>query len=89
MTARTGVLFRHDDISGISGTDIVAEVAQSSNGKVALFWLGKYPSVAVWDNTDQVIAVHGHHGATVIRWEDGTEQAGPTLGEEDEECDGQ
>lgn len=83
---RTGVLFRYSDVSGVSGTDEVAEVAQFTSGKIALGWLGQYPSVAVWDSTDHVLGVHGHHGATVIRWDDGEEQTGPTLKREDESC---
>lgn len=85
---REGVLFRYDDLSGVSGTDVVAEVTQFSSGKVVFGWLGRYPSVVVWDSVDMALAVHGHHGATVIRWADGTEQAGPELPEEDETCNG-
>lgn len=85
---RTGELFRYRDVSGVSGTDVVAEVAEFSSGKVALGWLGDFPSVAVWDSANQILGVHGHHGATVIRWDDGEVQAGPVLGREDEVCEG-
>lgn len=78
MTRREGVLFRHEDRSGVSGTDVVAELTEFSSGKVALGWLGDHPSVSVWDSTDEVLAVHGHQGATVIRWSDGSEQVHPS-----------
>lgn len=82
VSAQLGVLFRYDDISGVSGTDVVAEVAKFSSGKYAVAWLGKFPSVAVWDSSDLILGAHGHGGATVIRWSDGEEETGPRIVEE-------
>lgn len=86
MSLRTGELFRHRDVTGQSGTGVIAQLTQFSNGKVALGWLGKYPTVDVLDDADQVLGIHGHNGATVIYWSDGEIQERPR---EDERCDGQ
>lgn len=64
MTARSFVLYRHVDPSGISGVGVVAEGAQWSDGTVSLRWLGPSPSFSNWDNLGTLLAVHGHQGAT-------------------------
>ncbi|HZX06883.1 hypothetical protein [Kribbella sp.] len=64
-------LFRHEDVSGISGTGVVAEGVQWSDGTVALRWGGCYPTTTVWqDGIDALLTVHGHNGRTTIRWLD-------------------
>ncbi|WP_350274758.1 hypothetical protein [Kribbella sp. HUAS MG21] len=64
-------LVRHYDHSGVSGTGIVAEGVEWSDGTVALRWGGQYPTTTVWqDGIDALLAVHGHNGATTIRWLD-------------------
>jgi hypothetical protein len=64
-------LVRHRDISGVSGTGVVAEGIEWSDGTVALRWGGNYPTTTVWqDGISALLAVHGHNGATVIRWLD-------------------
>lgn len=57
------------DETGISGTGIVAEGIQFSNGKCALSWLTKLSSVAIYDDIKTVEDIHGHDGKTVIRFE--------------------
>lgn len=64
-------LDRHHDVSGVSGTGIVAEGVVWSDGAVAMRWLGDRPSTAAWGNLDDVVETHGHNGATEIRWLDG------------------
>lgn len=76
---RMGELFRHRDVSGQSGTGVVAQVTQFSNGKAAVAWLGDVPSVTVFDSIDQVLQVHGHNGATVIYWHDGDIMEDPST----------
>lgn len=62
-------LVRHVDVSGVSGTGVVAEGIEWSDGTVTLRWAGRYPTTTVWQHgIDAVIAVHGHDGASTIRW---------------------
>ena len=68
MTARTFELVRYRDLSGVSGTGVVAEGCVFSDGSVALRWRGDNPATAVWPDLDSVLAVHGHQGATEVRW---------------------
>ena len=68
MSMRAFVLNRIEDETGISGTGIVAEGVQFSNGKCALVWIPKYKSVAIYDSIDELVAVHGHNGKTRVEW---------------------
>lgn len=74
------VLYRHEDVSGVSGTGIVAEGVEFADGKVALRWYPKSTgrraeiakemdfeyggSVSIFDTLKEVVAIHGHKGAT-------------------------
>jgi len=70
MTARTFTLVRSADPSGISGVGVVCEGVQYTDGSVALRWLGDHPATAVWPSLAEVLAVHGHDGATVAVFPD-------------------
>ena len=59
-------LIRDVDASGVSGTGIVAEGVEFSNGKVVLCWVTRYRSVAVYDSMAEMMAVHGHDGSTYL-----------------------
>jgi hypothetical protein len=63
-------LVRFVDVSGVSGTGVVAEGVQFDDGQVAVSWFGKHHCVSVWPSVEDVEAIHGHEGATVIEWED-------------------
>lgn len=63
-------LFRNHDVSGISGTGLIAEGAVWSSGAVALHWPGHPRATSVWASIHDVIEVHGHEGATEIQWLD-------------------
>jgi hypothetical protein len=39
-----------------------------TDGSVALRWRGNNPATAVWPDLESVLAVHGHQGATEVRW---------------------
>jgi hypothetical protein len=65
------VLYRHRDITGKSGTGVVAEGVEWSDKTATLRWGGEHPSTAVWPNVEEILAVHGHEGATVLVWLDG------------------
>ncbi|GAA1511013.1 hypothetical protein [Kribbella lupini] len=80
MMPRTFELVRHRDLSGVSGTGVVAEGCVFTDGSVALRWRGNNPATAVWPDLDSVLAVHGHHGATEVHWLEGwTEPSPPEL----------
>lgn len=63
-------LLRHHDVSGVSGTGIVAEGIQFTDGTVVIRWYGVHPSTVVWPSIDDAMAVHGHQGSTEIQWTD-------------------
>jgi hypothetical protein len=67
--ARVFVLVRDRDPSGVSGTGVVAEGAQWSDGSASLRWPGRFPSVVFWSGgVDHIQAVHGHGDATSVRF---------------------
>jgi hypothetical protein len=70
MASRRFELCRYEDVSGVSGTGRVAEGVQFSTGKCVIGWLGKTPSITIFDNIDELIAVHGHDGKTRLLWVD-------------------
>jgi len=65
---RTFVLERDTDVSGVSGTGTVCEGVQFSDGRCVMRWLGGLSSVAIYDSSDDLLAIHGHDGATRLVW---------------------
>jgi hypothetical protein len=63
-------LVRDEDVSGTSGTGIVAEGTLFSNNKCVITWTTKYSSVAVYDSIAELEAIQGHEGRTRIVWID-------------------
>lgn len=61
-------LRRIEDVSGVSGTGIVAEGVQFSNGRCALSWLTQYTSVAIYEDIATLIKIHEHGGRTILEW---------------------
>lgn len=74
---RRFVLQRDRDDTGVSGTGVVAEGMLFTDGRVALRWLGERSSIVYWDDLRHVMAVHGHSGATRLRWLDIPDQDAP------------
>lgn len=68
MTARRFELHRDEDATGVSGTGVVAEGIEFSDGVVCLHWQSEWPSSVV--HYDRGMAsvehVHGHGGKTRI-----------------------
>lgn len=63
------VLQRLEDVSGVSGTGIVAEGIEFSDGRVAMRWIvGDHRSTVSYDAIEDVKAIHGHNGATEVIW---------------------
>jgi hypothetical protein len=67
---RRFVLNRREDLSGTSGVGIVAEGVRFSDGTAVLRWVVELKSTAVYGSVDDLIAIHGHDGATQVVWAD-------------------
>lgn len=67
---RRFLLQRDHDVSGVSGTGVVAEGLQFTDGTVTMRWLGEVPSTVVHASMGNVEAIHGHGGATRVNWVD-------------------
>lgn len=65
---RRFVLNRTEDISGISGTGIVAEGVIFHDNQVALSWFGQYHSIEIHPSIGQIKILHGHEGRTVVEF---------------------
>lgn len=63
-------LLRKADESGVSGTGIVAQGVEFSNGQCVLCWLTPVSSVTFYQSARAVEAIHGHAGRTVLVWDD-------------------
>lgn len=63
-------LERTSDPTGISGTGTVADGVVWPDGSLTLKWRGERSSVVLWKNLEHMLDVHGHGGATTIRWVD-------------------
>ena len=69
-------LVRNIDVTGISGTGVVAEGVEFSDGTAVLRWLPVgtsrpehvRPTTVIHDSVDSVIGLHGHNGATRVEY---------------------
>ena len=61
-------LYRKEDVSGLSGTGIVAQGCEFATGTVALVWLTAYSTITIFPNMKELIALHGHDGKTEVRY---------------------
>lgn len=62
-------LQRDEDISGTSGTGIVAEGIIFKNGKCVLSWLTDISSICIYNDIKQLEKIHGHEGRTKIKYD--------------------
>ena len=75
---RTFTVIRDVDVTGISGTGVVAEGVEFSDGTVAMRWLGPiehdwgtvYPTTVLHPHIENVDNLHGHNGQTRVVWDD-------------------
>jgi hypothetical protein len=67
---RRFVLDRTADVSGTSGVGIVAEGVAFSDGTCVIRWITDLRSTAVYNSVDDLVAIHGHDGATTVVWAD-------------------
>jgi hypothetical protein len=61
-------LYRKRDVSGVSGTGVVAVGVVLPSGKAVLEWCSRWPTVTLFHSVDQILRIHGHGGATEVRW---------------------
>lgn len=60
-------LLRHVDLTGVSGTGIVAHGSVLPSGRVVLEWTASnHPTITIMNNIDEVILLHGHDGNSEI-----------------------
>ena len=60
-------LARAEDVSGISGTGVVAEGVQFQDGQCVICWIN-HGSVAVYHSLESLLLIHGHEGKTKVVW---------------------
>lgn len=66
---RKFLLVRMEDTTGVSGTGVVAEGVEFSNGTISLTWMTPYRVYANFESIKAVEHVHGHNGKTTIVFE--------------------
>lgn len=66
---RTFMLYREEDISGVSGEGYIAEGVEFSDGKVVLRWLGELRTTEIAHDIATIEAIHGHEGRTKVIWD--------------------
>jgi hypothetical protein len=59
-------LQRHEDVSGNSGTGLVAEGVIFDDGSGAFTWLSKQKTVTVFLKVADIAKLHGHNGRTDV-----------------------
>lgn len=85
--ARTFWVQRDEDMSGMSGTGVVADGVQFPDGTTVVRWRelpkdspnyarGVRATTVVFPNVEAVEALHGHNGATHLVWHDRMDEEG-------------
>lgn len=71
---RRFIFHRTEDMTGVSGTGVVAEGVEFSDGRVALMWQplddDHISSIAIWTSMEHMMRVHGHHQLTSVEFLD-------------------
>lgn len=77
-------LYRHHDVTGVSGAGVVAKgvchddswtfdfpegLMELPPGWCELTWQGPLSSTSLWSSIDDLMGVHGHDGATGLIWD--------------------
>jgi hypothetical protein len=63
-------LHRDVDVTGVSGTGVVASGVQFDDGTTVIRWKGETPSTVVWEDLADAESIHGHVGSTRFVWLD-------------------
>ena len=70
---RRFTLNRSEDETGISGTGNVADGVEFFDGQCVLRWRGvkaTMQSTGIYGRIEDIEAIHGHEGKTVVQWID-------------------
>lgn len=67
---RRFLLDRTEDVHMNSGTGLVCEGVQFTDGSIAMRWLSDTPSTSIYSSIDDVESLHGHEGKTKIKFLD-------------------
>ena len=67
-------LYRSIDVTGVSGVGVIAGGIEFLDGQVVLKWRSATPSMIIYKDVYDMLAVHGHKGATIILWIDAEDQ---------------
>lgn len=70
MNPRIFKMVRDTDVSGVSGAGHVADGVVFGDGTTVLRWLTEHRSTAVYSSYEDMVAIHGHDGATRFEFED-------------------
>ena len=71
---RTFRLIRDVDVTGVSGTRLVAEGVEFTDGSVALRWTSEPRSMVFHESLQAVLDVHGHGGRTRVAFSEDREK---------------
>jgi hypothetical protein len=64
-------LQRDVDVTGVSGTGVVAEGVEFTNGQVVVQWLSAWSTTVMHERgIDSVLHIHSHDGKTRVVWLD-------------------
>lgn len=70
LVPRRFYLQRRFDLTGVSGTGVVAWGVEWPDGTCALRWSSDRPSSVTWNSIEDVTNIHGHDGLTEVVWID-------------------
>ncbi len=59
-------LVREEDVSGVSGTGVIAEVVELHDGQCVISWFGQHHTLEVTPHLQDIIDIHGHEGKTKL-----------------------
>lgn len=59
-------LHRVEDVSGVSGTGVVAVGVVFPSGRAVMEWLGPPSSTCIYSSIGDVERIHGHEGRTKV-----------------------
>jgi hypothetical protein len=63
-------LQRDEDVSGTSGTGVVAYGCEFPDGSIVLRWDTKVRSTVVYDSFEDLVTITGHNGKTLVVYDD-------------------